>query len=86
MYGVDDQRPVFSRVMALAGRIFIETIPQWLAVGAMLGLIFGGCCSNVFALEAIIQVEPASGSSVPCLPRTESGDGKANEGPGQAHF
>ncbi|KAI1336405.1 UAA-domain-containing protein [Xylariaceae sp. FL0016] len=42
-------------LMGLAGRIFIETIPQWLAVGAMLGLIFGGCCSNVFALEAIIN-------------------------------
>ena len=43
------------------GRIFIETIPQWLTIGAMLALIFGGCCSNVFALEAIIKVEPASG-------------------------
>ncbi|CAK7211094.1 golgi uridine diphosphate-N-acetylglucosamine transporter [Sporothrix eucalyptigena] len=62
MYGVDDDRPVFSRVMALAGRIFIETIPQWLTIGAMLGLIFGGCCSNVFALEAIIKVEPNSGT------------------------
>ncbi|OAA65418.1 upd-c transporter [Niveomyces insectorum RCEF 264] len=62
MYGVDDDRPVFSRAMALAGRIFIETIPQWLTVGAMLALIFGGCCSNVFALEAIIKVEPASGT------------------------
>jgi solute carrier family 35 (UDP-xylose/UDP-N-acetylglucosamine transporter), member B4 len=61
MYGVDDPRPVSSRVMALLGRIFIETIPQWLAIGAMLSLIFGGCCSNVFALEAIIKVEPASG-------------------------
>ena len=62
MYGIDDTRPLRSRVMALAGRIFIETIPQWLAVGAMLGLIFGGCCSNVFALEAIVKVEPASGT------------------------
>ncbi|KIH95269.1 solute carrier family 35 (UDP-xylose/UDP-N-acetylglucosamine transporter), member B4 [Sporothrix brasiliensis 5110] len=62
MYGVDDDRPVFSRAMALAGRIFIETIPQWLTIGAMLALIFGGCCSNVFALEAIIKVEPASGT------------------------
>ncbi|KAI1650557.1 UAA transporter family-domain-containing protein [Daldinia loculata] len=43
-------------LMGLAGRIFIETIPQWLAVGAMLSLIFGGCCSNVFALEAIIKL------------------------------
>ncbi len=47
MYGIDDARPVASRLLALAARIFIETIPQWLAVGAMLGLIFGGCCSNV---------------------------------------
>ena len=65
MYGIDDNRPVFSRAMALAGRMFIETIPQWLAVGAMLSLIFGGCCSNVFALESIIKVEPASGMCSP---------------------
>ncbi|KAI1407474.1 UAA transporter family-domain-containing protein [Hypoxylon sp. FL1857] len=45
-----------NNLMGLAGRIFIETIPQWLAVGAMLSLIFGGCCSNVFALEAIIKL------------------------------
>lgn len=64
MYGIDDNRPVFSRAMALAGRMFIETIPQWLAIGAMLSLIFGGCCSNVFALESIIKVEPASGTSL----------------------
>ncbi|KAI0141307.1 upd-c transporter [Pestalotiopsis sp. NC0098] len=62
MYGITDQRPAYSKLVGLAGRIFIETIPQWLAVGAMLGLIFGGCCSNVFALEAIIKVEPASGT------------------------
>lgn len=46
-YGIHDQRPTYSKVMGFAGRIFIETIPQWLAVGVMLGLIFGGCCSNV---------------------------------------
>jgi solute carrier family 35 (UDP-xylose/UDP-N-acetylglucosamine transporter), member B4 len=47
LYGIDDQRSTHSKLMGFAGRIFIETIPQWLAVGAMLGLIFGGCCSNV---------------------------------------
>jgi hypothetical protein len=47
MYGIDDLRPASSKIMAMAGRIFIETIPQWLAVGGMMGLIFGGCCSNV---------------------------------------
>ncbi|CAL3967020.1 hypothetical protein PZA11_003450 [Diplocarpon coronariae] len=62
MYGIDDPRPASSRIMALIGRIFIETIPQWLTVGAMLALIFGGCCSNVFALEAIVKVEPDSGT------------------------
>ncbi|KAI0398407.1 UAA transporter family-domain-containing protein [Xylariaceae sp. FL0594] len=62
LYGIHDQRSTHSKLMGLAGRIFIETIPQWLAVGAMLGLIFGGCCSNVFALEAIVKVEPASGT------------------------
>jgi len=62
MYGIDDPRPASSKIMALAGRIFIETIPQWLAVGGMLALIFGGCCSNVFALEAIVKVEPDSGT------------------------
>ncbi|ELQ36960.1 UDP-N-acetylglucosamine transporter YEA4 [Pyricularia oryzae Y34] len=68
MYGIDDDRPLYSRMMALAGRIFIETIPQWIAVGVMLSLIFGGCCSNVFALEAIIKVEPASGMEYELLP------------------
>lgn len=75
MYGIDDNRPVFSRAMALAGRMFIETIPQWLAVGAMLSLIFGGCCSNVFALEAIVKVEPGSGRFLPNpSPHTRSED------------
>ncbi len=55
MFGIDDGRPTSSKIMALLGRMFMETIPQWLAIGAMLSLIFGGCCSNVFALEAIVK-------------------------------
>lgn len=55
IHGIDDQRPWSSKIMGMLGRIFIETIPQWLAVGAMLSLIFGGCCSNVFTLEAIVK-------------------------------
>ncbi|KAH8820537.1 UAA transporter family-domain-containing protein [Xylogone sp. PMI_703] len=62
LYGIQDERTMFSKAMALAGRMFIETIPQWLTIGVMLSLIFGGCCSNVFALEAIIKVEPSSGT------------------------
>ncbi|KAI0436011.1 hypothetical protein F4803DRAFT_557418 [Xylaria telfairii] len=60
LYGIHNQRSTHSKLVGFAGRIFIETIPQWLTVGAMLALIFGGCCSNVFALEAIVKVEPAS--------------------------
>ncbi|OJD19779.1 hypothetical protein AJ78_00278 [Emergomyces pasteurianus Ep9510] len=37
------------------------TIPAWLSIGIMMSLIFGGCCSNVFALEAIIKDYPTSG-------------------------
>lgn len=47
IYGIQNERSVFSKVMAVMGKVFMETIPQALAVGAMLGLIFGGCCSNV---------------------------------------
>nr|OQO17660.1 hypothetical protein B0A51_15889 [Rachicladosporium sp. CCFEE 5018] len=32
-----------------------------LAPASIVGLIFGGCCSNVFALEAIVRSEPGSG-------------------------
>ncbi|GKT39943.1 UDP-N-acetylglucosamine--dolichyl-phosphate N-acetylglucosaminephosphotransferase [Colletotrichum spaethianum] len=56
-----------EKPMQAAGRIIAGLFSQWIAVGVMLGLIFGGCCSNVYALEAIIKpsllrVEPASGT------------------------
>lgn len=54
MYGIDNERPTSSRIMALIGRMFMETIPQMLVVGVMLGLIFGGCCSNVRMAHDII--------------------------------
>ncbi|KAK9472523.1 UAA transporter [Dipodascopsis tothii] len=37
------------------------TVPQLLAVA---GLIFGGCCSNVFTLEAIVQSNPQAGNLI----------------------
>lgn len=30
-----------------ASRIIVGLFSQWIVVGVMLGLIFGGCCSNV---------------------------------------
>lgn len=38
-----------------------STIPAWVQTAVMVSLIFGGCCSNVFALEAIVKIEPQSG-------------------------
>ncbi|EFQ28696.1 UDP-N-acetylglucosamine transporter YEA4 [Colletotrichum graminicola M1.001] len=36
-----------EKPMQAAGRIIAGLSSQWIAVGVMLGLIFGGCCSNV---------------------------------------
>ncbi|CCF46526.1 NST UDP-N-acetylglucosamine transporter [Colletotrichum higginsianum] len=47
--------PSTEKPMQIAGRIVTSLFAQWIAVGVMLGLIFGGCCSNVYALEAIIK-------------------------------
>ncbi|KAL2003304.1 hypothetical protein VTN02DRAFT_4317 [Thermoascus thermophilus] len=37
------------------------TLPAWINTAMVVSLIFGGCCANVFALEAIIKDEPSSG-------------------------
>ncbi|RKF62379.1 UDP-N-acetylglucosamine transporter yea4 [Golovinomyces cichoracearum] len=58
----DESRILFSGIMISIGSFIVEVFPQWLAVGSILGLIFGGCCSNVFALEAIVKIEPDSGT------------------------
>lgn len=42
------------------------TVPEWINVITITGLIFGGCCANVFALEAIIKEAPGSGSLITC--------------------
>ncbi|KAM5370638.1 hypothetical protein ACJZ2D_008352 [Fusarium nematophilum] len=39
-----------------------EVGPSLLSIAVMLCLIFGGCCSNVYALEAIVNFEPSSGT------------------------
>ncbi|KAJ6257698.1 UDP-N-acetylglucosamine transporter [Drechslerella dactyloides] len=38
-----------------------STLPEWVSLTMMIGLIFGGCCSNVFALEAIVKEAPDAG-------------------------
>jgi hypothetical protein len=49
------ERAAPARALSIARQIAIESLPAWLAVSAIVGLIFGGCCSNVYALEAIVK-------------------------------
>ncbi|KAI9171897.1 LOW QUALITY PROTEIN: UDP-N-acetylglucosamine transporter yea4 [Paramyrothecium foliicola] len=41
--------------MTSGRQVALEAGSSMLAAAAMLGLIFGGCCSNVYALEAIVK-------------------------------
>ncbi|KAI9809003.1 MAG: hypothetical protein M1825_002292 [Sarcosagium campestre] len=45
----------FARFLGLASAIVHSSIGEWARLAIMAGLIFGGCCSNVFALESIIK-------------------------------
>jgi solute carrier family 35 (UDP-xylose/UDP-N-acetylglucosamine transporter), member B4 len=42
-------------------------VPEWFNLIAIFGLIFGGCCANVFALESIIKDAPGSGTLITCV-------------------
>lgn len=42
-------------------------VPEWFNIVAICGLIFGGCCSNVFALEAIVKEAPGCGTLITCF-------------------
>ncbi|KAI9838707.1 MAG: hypothetical protein M1819_005021 [Sarea resinae] len=50
-----------STAVGIAGAVIHTAIPALLSTGVMVALIFGGCCSNVFALEAIVKEDPGSG-------------------------
>jgi UDP-xylose/UDP-N-acetylglucosamine transporter B4 len=54
-FGIVDERPAGAKALAVLARMSMETLPQLWLIGFILAMIFGGCCSNVFALEAIIK-------------------------------
>ena len=58
--GSPDQR-------GIAVAISSTMVPEWLNAIAIVALIFGGCCSNVFALEAIVKEAPGSGTLITCF-------------------
>ena len=46
--------------------IVSSSLPEWINLITIGSLIFGGCCANVFALEAIITEAPGSGTLITC--------------------
>ncbi|RTE69900.1 hypothetical protein BHE90_015711 [Fusarium euwallaceae] len=59
----DSEKPSTSSVAhRFASMMASEVGPSLLTVAVMLSLIFGGCCSNVYALEAIVNFEPSCGT------------------------
>ncbi|KAL4783867.1 UAA transporter family-domain-containing protein [Aspergillus varians] len=52
--------PIHS-MPSIAARAVRATFAHWASIFLMVSLIFGGCCANVFALEAIIKDQPSSG-------------------------
>ena len=58
--GNPDQRDIAFAI----GSAFV---PEWFNILATISLIFGGCCSNVFALEAIVKQAPGSGTLITCF-------------------
>ncbi|KAL4744808.1 hypothetical protein BDW72DRAFT_212177 [Aspergillus terricola var. indicus] len=45
----------------IAALAFQTAVAHWTSIILMISLIFGGCCANVFALEAIVKDQPDSG-------------------------
>ncbi|EKV11564.1 UPD-GlcNAc transporter (Mnn2-2), putative [Penicillium digitatum PHI26] len=48
-------------VPVLVAAVAQAAVPSWTSMILMVSLIFGGCCANVFALEAIIKEQPTAG-------------------------
>ncbi|KAL2037677.1 hypothetical protein N7G274_009622 [Stereocaulon virgatum] len=56
-----DRPSTFTRAMDVGAAMLQMTVPKYMSLVVMTSLIFGGCCSNVYALESIIKEEPESG-------------------------
>jgi solute carrier family 35 (UDP-xylose/UDP-N-acetylglucosamine transporter), member B4 len=62
--GTLEKPPLESRLSTFA--IVHATAPEWSRVMTIASLIFGGCCANVYALEAIVKESPSSGILITC--------------------
>ncbi|KAJ5370120.1 UDP-N-acetylglucosamine transporter yea4 [Penicillium cataractarum] len=57
----DTIKPKTKKDSGMVAAVAHATVPSWANMLLMASLIFGGCCTNVFALEAIIKEQPTAG-------------------------
>ncbi|KAI9039736.1 putative UPD-GlcNAc transporter (Mnn2-2) [Aspergillus affinis] len=57
----EGRREARASLGGIISAITLVNFPDWTNIVLMVSLIFGGCCANVFALEAIIKDQPSSG-------------------------
>lgn len=62
----DDELKSSESSKASGYAVVQSVLPEWINVIAITTLIFGGCCANVFALEAIVKEAPGSGTLITC--------------------
>ncbi|KAJ5915263.1 UDP-N-acetylglucosamine transporter yea4 [Penicillium verhagenii] len=55
------QKPRPAKSDGLIAAAAHATVPDWANMSLMISLIFGGCCANVFTLEAIIKEQSTLG-------------------------
>ncbi|KAF3481917.1 uncharacterized protein GIQ15_04676 [Arthroderma uncinatum] len=53
-----------DKLSSVASAVAQSTVPAWVNIVIIASLIFGGCCSNVFSLEALIKDDPNSGTLI----------------------
>ncbi|KAI5295849.1 golgi uridine diphosphate-N- acetylglucosamine transporter [Ascosphaera acerosa] len=61
---LEKAQPDAQRGRAVTCAVIQSTVPAWLNIVFVIWLIFGGCCANVFALEAIISEQPDAGALI----------------------
>ncbi|KAL8975107.1 MAG: hypothetical protein Q9197_000656 [Variospora fuerteventurae] len=63
--GIDPDAPfTVSKAIGITAATLQAIVPALISWGATVGLIFGGCCSNVFALESIVKEQPDGGNLI----------------------
>ncbi|KAI4132070.1 MAG: hypothetical protein LQ338_000928 [Usnochroma carphineum] len=63
--GIDPHAPFsFSKAIGATAATLHTTLPALISWGVTVGLIFCGCCSNVFALEILVKEQPDGGNLI----------------------